>query len=213
MTTATSGRVYGGLTAEERAAQRRSRLLAAGLEVFGTVGYAGATQRAVLQQAGLGERYFEESFADLEDLLAAVHVQVCADVAAEVLAAMADAAPDLETQVRVGLAVFTRATLRDRRRARVQLLEAVGTSPALEQVRRDTRHAFASIVAEHLAPLSRPGGLDLDLVAVAVVGAVDELLRDVVLDRVHVEEDRLVEHLVRLVLAMGRTLDVPGRPS
>ncbi|HWG94520.1 MAG TPA: TetR family transcriptional regulator, partial [Mycobacteriales bacterium] len=65
MTTATSGRVYGGLTAEERAAQRRSRLLAAGLEVFGTVGYAGATQRAVLQQAGLGERYFEESFADL----------------------------------------------------------------------------------------------------------------------------------------------------
>ena len=213
MTTATSGRVYGGLTAEERAAQRRSRLLAAGLEVFGTVGYAGATQRAVLQQAGLGERYFEESFADLEDLLAAVHVQVCADVVAEVLAAMADAAPDLETQVRVGLAVFTRATLRDRRRARVQLLEAVGVSPALEQVRRETRHAFAGIVAEHLAPLSRPGGLALDLVAVAVVGAVDELLRDVVLDRVHVEEDRLVEHLVRLVLAMGRTLDVPGRPS
>ena len=64
-------RDYDGKTAAERVAERRQRLIDAGYALFGEHGYAGTSIRAVLQRAGLRDRYFGESFADLDALLAA----------------------------------------------------------------------------------------------------------------------------------------------
>ncbi|HEY0227294.1 MAG TPA: TetR family transcriptional regulator [Mycobacterium sp.] len=69
-------RDYDGKTADERVAERRARLIDAGLEVFGEHGYAGTSIRAVLRQSGLRDRYFGESFPDLDSLLAAVYDQL-----------------------------------------------------------------------------------------------------------------------------------------
>src|ERR1700754_2507466 len=66
-------RDYDGKTAAERVAERRARLVDAGIELFGEHGYAGTSIRAVLRQAGLRDRYFGESFADLDALLAAAY--------------------------------------------------------------------------------------------------------------------------------------------
>jgi AcrR family transcriptional regulator len=66
-------RDYDGKTAAERIAERRERLIDAGVELFGDRGYAATSIRAVLQQSGLRDRYFGESFADLDSLLAAVY--------------------------------------------------------------------------------------------------------------------------------------------
>jgi AcrR family transcriptional regulator len=63
-------RDYDGKTAAERVAERRERLINAGVELFGERGYAATSIRSVLQQAGLRDRYFGESFADLDSLLA-----------------------------------------------------------------------------------------------------------------------------------------------
>ena len=66
-------RDYDGKTAAERVAERRERLIDAGVELFGERGYAATSIRSVLQQSGLRDRYFGESFADLDSLLAAVY--------------------------------------------------------------------------------------------------------------------------------------------
>ena len=67
-----AARPYGGLAMEERVAARRARFIEAGVELFGTQGFRGATVRGVCAAAGLTDRYFYESFPTLEALLAAV---------------------------------------------------------------------------------------------------------------------------------------------
>ena len=62
-----SGR-YAGKTADERRAERRARLLAAGKEIWTRDGWAAVSMRAVCAQAGLIDRYFYESFANADDL-------------------------------------------------------------------------------------------------------------------------------------------------
>src|SRR5262245_13115694 len=69
-------RDYDGKTAAERVTERRERLIAAGFELFGELGYAGTSIRAVLRRSGLQDRYFAESFADLDSLLAAVYDRI-----------------------------------------------------------------------------------------------------------------------------------------
>jgi len=73
---ASSGRVprnpYGGKSARARVASRRHRLLAAGLELFGTQGYLRTTIDQVCAEAGLTKRYFYESFQSCEELLGAL---------------------------------------------------------------------------------------------------------------------------------------------
>ncbi len=61
-------RQYGGIDADQRRKERREKFLAAGLEAFGTLGYAKATIKGICQLAGLTEPYFYESFENKEDL-------------------------------------------------------------------------------------------------------------------------------------------------
>ena len=49
-------RDYDGKTAGERVADRRARLIAAGLELFGGHGYAGTSIRSVVRRSGLRDR-------------------------------------------------------------------------------------------------------------------------------------------------------------
>jgi AcrR family transcriptional regulator len=69
-------RRYRGLTAAERHAQRRGRLLDVGLEVFGTSGYASSSVRSISAAAGLNSRYFHESFSSKEELLRVVYERI-----------------------------------------------------------------------------------------------------------------------------------------
>lgn len=65
-------RPYRGRTAEERRTERRTRLLDAGLELFGTRGVSATTVDQVCAEAGLTKRYFYESFDSPTALLDAV---------------------------------------------------------------------------------------------------------------------------------------------
>jgi AcrR family transcriptional regulator len=71
-----TSRVYGGVSAEQRQAERRQRLIAAGLELFGTRGIAAVGIVDVCAEAGLTKRYFYESFGSIDELAGAVFEQV-----------------------------------------------------------------------------------------------------------------------------------------
>ena len=208
---AAPGRVYGGQTAQQRAATRRQQLLDAGLELFGTQGFRATTLRGICREAGLSERYFYESFRSTEEVLRAVYAQVCERVAVHALAALEEADGDFATQAQVGMRAFAEATLADTRAARVQLLEAVGVSEELEAERRAVLHRFADIATSRIAGTSR-GGLDPRVLGMMLVGATNELLIDHHLGLSPVDVDSLVEHVVHLALALGALAD-GQRPS
>ena len=175
-------RRYGGKTSEERREERRERLLDAGLELFGTRGYAATSIEAICGEARLNARYFYETYETRESLLGAVYDRHVEAVFGAVLAAVAAAPPDPVVQLRKGLAAFVELTLADPRATRINYFEMVGVSAALEGRRRVVLRRYADMIAAQiqtiLGPASAPPGGDLHRVAVALVAATDGLIID-----------------------------------
>lgn len=176
-----SARRYGGKTGGERRAERRERLMEAGLSLFGTHGFAATTIEAICAEARLNPRYFYESFATREALLGAVYERHVASVAQAVVAALSSAGEDPIARLEIGLGAFLDLTLADARAARVNYFEVIGVSRELEQLRRDALRAYAEMIAGEITAIAQPRALtvrDPHAVAVALVGAVDGLVID-----------------------------------
>jgi AcrR family transcriptional regulator len=174
------GRRYGGQDAGERRDARRRALTAAGLELFGTHGYANVSVKQVCEQARLTQRYFYESFADREALLRAVYDGAVATMQARALAAVEATDGDLAAAAAAGLGAIVRCVTEDERLGRVVLLEVVGVSPALEVHRNEVIHQFAALiqgVARDRFALTGDEERHA-LAAVALVGASNQLLVD-----------------------------------
>lgn len=175
------GRRYGGRSAAERSEERRRRLLDAGLDLFGTRGYAATTIEALCARARLNPRYFYAEFESREALLQAVYDRHVEDVLQAVLAAIAAAPPDPRSRLTVALRTFIEGSLADERAARVNYFEMVGVSRDLEARRRQVLAAYADMVAgqiDAIEPPILPPGADLRMSAVALVSATDGLIID-----------------------------------
>src|ERR1700761_8746098 len=151
-----TARPYGGLAMEERVAARRARFIEAGVELFGTQGFRGATVRGVCAAAGLTDRYFYESFPTLEALLAAVYHSLKDRFATRLTQESftsedwrGDAAA-IERQVTVAYELWF-DTVRDPRVARILLVEILGVSPQMDALYEESARAMAALT---IAPLS-----------------------------------------------------------
>lgn len=211
-------RRYRGLTASERRAQRRERLLEAGLELFGTQGYANTSIRAVCAAAGVNSRHFYESFTDREDLLYHVYERIVH----EIVVGAAEATAKVETieeGARAGLRAGWTIVTDDRRKARVVALEVVGVSERLDRLRRDIRHALADLTARNALSIAGSGiryRLDPVLTARTLIGGVVEVLIDWINGDVDASVDEIVEHFTRLFTAVSAASverDATGRPA
>ncbi|MFB9931504.1 TetR/AcrR family transcriptional regulator [Amycolatopsis halotolerans] len=189
------GRTWAGTTLDDRKAQRRAQLLAAGLDLLGSHGSAAVSVRAVCRSAKLTERYFYESFADRESLVAAVYE----DVGDQARQALADAVSgEADPGRRAGRAVtaFVELVLDDPRKGRVLLLAPL-TDPALTSRGLHLLPAFATLVGEQL---SRGDETGRQLVAIGLVGALSNVFIAYLDGTLKVSRERLVEHCVKLVL-------------
>jgi AcrR family transcriptional regulator len=176
-----AGQRYGGRSADERRAERRERLLDAGLELFGTQGYANTSIEALCAATRLNPRYFYESFTTREALLRAVYDRHMEHLATTVAAALQDAPLDPRGRVEVGLRAFVQTQLADHRNARITYLEIVGVSLELEHHRRSVLRGFAGLLEREADRVAATGLLpdrDRHLTALALGGAVDGLLTD-----------------------------------
>ncbi len=186
------GRRYGGADPTQRRERRRAALIAAGLDTFGTDGYAKVSVKGICDHAGLTQRYFYESFTDRADLLVAVYDDCVAFVRAATVrsaAEIADADPELlgssegvaaervPDVARAALGAFMSCLADDPRRARVMLVEVVGVSPEIERVRMRAIHDWAALILA-LARGARPPSDRERLASVGLVGAVTQLLVD-----------------------------------
>jgi len=168
-------RDYDGKTAAERIAERRERLIDAGVELFGERGYAATSIRSVLQQSGLRDRYFGESFADLDSLLAAVYSRLI-DEEISGCAAAIDKTNGGSEGARAMIDTITRSFEKNPGKARIKSREILSGGPAAREQRQAGLRRLAQLVADLLPPSTALSPRDVPLLGLSVVAAADELL-------------------------------------
>jgi len=138
--------VYKGVSAADRAADRRRRLLDAALSVWADPGQS-TTMTAVCRTAGLSERYFYESFSGLDELQRAVVEEVATEIETTTLAAAEAAGSDPAARITAAVSAFVGLLVADPRRGRVAIIEAAAL-PALRARRTQLLRHFAHLTAE-----------------------------------------------------------------
>ncbi|MER5469872.1 TetR/AcrR family transcriptional regulator [Streptomyces sp. NPDC002685] len=212
---------YGGRTAEERQEERRRRFLDAGLELFGAgPGYRSTTVAALSEAAGLSTRQFYEAFRTLEDVLAALHLQVNGWAEEAALAALAEARelPLAERATAVFHAYAANVTS-DPRRIRITFVEIIGVSARLEEQRLARRARWVEFICGEAAAAVARGEAaprDFRVAAAAFIGSVNGLLHDWNAGWVDATLEEVVEELVRQLLWIlrpaGWCADVAASP-
>ncbi|MEU6644327.1 TetR/AcrR family transcriptional regulator [Saccharomonospora sp. NPDC046836] len=198
-------RVYGGRTAADRRAERRQRLLDAGLELFGTEGYTATSIERLCAGAGVSTRNFYEEFTGREALLTTLHDLVMERALKAVAAAFA-AAQDEPLARRIELAVraYIATTAEDTRWARVSYVEIIGVSEAVERHRlawRERWAAFLAAEAQRAVERGEAMSRDFHLSAVALVGALNELVYHWAVGGHVIPLDDIISEIVRIATA------------
>jgi AcrR family transcriptional regulator len=204
-TEAVARRTYGGRSAADRRAERRERLLEAGLQLFGAEGYATSSIEKLCAHAGVSTRNFYEEFHSREDLLITLHARIIDRSFRAVKAAFTDAA-DAHLAERLGLAVraFVHTTASDPRWARIAYVEVIGVSNAVEKHRLSWRARWIEFMVSEFDRAVRRGEAeprDFTMAAVALIGAVNELVHHYSVSRGRVTLDDVIGEIVRLAVA------------
>src|ERR1700754_739928 len=168
-------RDYDGKTAAERIADRRERLIDAGVQLFGERGYAATSIRAVLSQSGLRDRYFGESFADLDSLLAAVYSRLIDEEVSGCTAAI-DKTNGGSEGARAMIEAITRSYEKNPVKARIKSREILSGGPAAREQRHAGLRRLARLVAGLLPPNTALKRRDVLLLGLGIVAAADQLL-------------------------------------
>jgi AcrR family transcriptional regulator len=200
---------YRGVSADERRAQRRRRLLDAGLEIVGTQGWSAATLRGICERAKVGPRFFYESFADTDELLGALHDELLDAGLRVALDAMDGVPADLRARTEVSFRAMIHYLTDDPRRARVLFAEAYG-SETLMRRRFAAMQRIAAAVLETSRPmLARPGREERILAAVSllVTGGVTELILGWLAGGSELTRDELITISVEFALTVGDAVD------
>jgi AcrR family transcriptional regulator len=210
-------RGYGGRSAAEGMAERRMRLLDAGLTLFAERGYAHTPIELLCASARVTTRHFYEQFESREALLSALYETIVGELRAAVLHALQ--LPDLAPEQRVDAAIhaLVQSYCGDPRRARIGVLEVVGVSASMEARRRAVIHDFARLLEEHADALARQHLIprrDYHLLSIALVGGINELLAEWLTSAQRPGVQQLVEvigELLRALILGGRALLAAGQ--
>jgi AcrR family transcriptional regulator len=175
-------RSYGGVAAGQRRAERRERLLVAGLELFTSTGYQQSKIAELCTRAGVSTRNFYEEFESKEKVLLTLHARIntlAFDHVTEVLASLSDS--DAVTRISTLLDAFVASVTADPRLPRLNYVEAVGVSAELEAQHQEWVDRWARFIqgeAERFAAAGLAPARDYRLTAIAMVGAFTGLLRE-----------------------------------
>jgi AcrR family transcriptional regulator len=203
-------RAYGGVSAAERVATRRARLLDSALELYGTQGYLTTGVKDVCRHAGLTDRYFYESFANSSELFSAVFDRTTGELLALVGERVLAAAPDPRAQARAAIESFVRALADDPRKARLLFVETASAGPAIERRVRATVRQFAALVAAtaraHL-PADTPDVV-VQLGAFSLVGAIAGVIVEWQDGGIDASVDEVIAYFVDAFTAAGAAAGV-----
>ena len=191
-------RAYGGISAEERVAGRRERLLEAGLELFGTRGYRETGVKDVCRAAGLTDRYFYESFADRKELFLAVFDGRVDELFDAVVAAVAAAPPQPADQLRAAIGTFLELVTGDERTPRLVFSEPAAVGPEAEAHKRATLRRFSEAASATARAHMGDDDRLAPLIGLAVVGALERVVVEWQDGELHTSIGAVVDECVEL---------------
>ncbi len=168
--------VYRGVSAEARAAERRERLLEATLAVWAEPDVS-TTMTNVCARAGLSERYFYESFTNLDAAQTAVLDRVAVEIEEATHRAAEAAGADPAGRAMASVGAFVQMLVDDPRKGRVAIVEAAAMAslrPRRAELLRHFAHRTADAARE--LDLSPRSGADDELVGLLFIGGVAELV-------------------------------------
>jgi AcrR family transcriptional regulator len=198
MVVVTSTRPYRGINPDDRRAERRARLLDAGLSILGSGAGSGAvTVRGVCRQSGVSARYFYESFSDRDDFVGAVYDWVIADLAASTQAAVTAAPP--REQARAGMANIVRSIAGDARVGRL-LFSAELADSVVVRKRDESTTLLATLLVQYVGQTLRaPEDERTHATAHFTVGGVGQAVSAWLGGRIAMTADELIDHLASLL--------------
>ncbi|MGN6251974.1 MAG: TetR/AcrR family transcriptional regulator [Marmoricola sp.] len=197
-----SGR-YRGVSAADRAAERRSRLLDATLAVWADPG-SSTTMTGICAVAGLTERYFYESFRNLDEALTAVLDAIADEIERTTEAAAEDAGADPRTRVHASVSAFVQLLVDDPRKGRVAIIESAGV-PALRHRRTQLLRHFAHRTAQdahELVGLPRRDPREEEIAGLLFIGGMAELITAWLDGALDASPDELVAQASRAFLGL-----------
>jgi AcrR family transcriptional regulator len=162
---------------DARVERRRRRVAEAALHLFAARGYNTTSVEEIVARAKSSKSTFYEFFKSKEDCFRDVLAQEGGALIQEVLA---DAASghDHHERLRLGITRFVHSCFERSSVARLLIVEAVGLSAAVDEVRHELESRFANAVAEEVrhAMVHDPFYADKDpqVFGRAVVGAVSD---------------------------------------
>jgi AcrR family transcriptional regulator len=208
-----AGRLYRGQTPQHRKTERREKLLAAALELFGTQGYHEVTIEKICTYSRVTARYFYQEFGNREALMTAVFDRCASQLYSDALKALQAAPENLEDKIRLVTDAVFHSLLDDPRHAQIVVFEvAAGGAPFLDLV-LGTKRFFVGLIETEAARLVGMGLLqqrDYNLAASAVYGAGRELLAEWLQRDEKPSIEDLVEEVVSVVLAVAGLGDASG---
>lgn len=173
-------RDYGGISAADRRADRRRKLLAAGRQIWGESGLADVTVRGVCSSAGLITRYFYEQFDGREALLFAVVDEVRTQLLEAMLVAGIGESGDLRDKLRAALTAFLKIVADDPHLHRIVASDVTGVPGLLEHRMQLLDMIVVAIIEQAPSVLGAqlPDAAALRRGAVFMVGGVNQIIAE-----------------------------------
>jgi AcrR family transcriptional regulator len=193
-------------------AERRERLLDAGLAEFGTRGFGQTGVKGICRAAGLTDRYFYESFSDSTELFTAVFDRATQHLFELVAQALAESPRNPAEQSRAVIEAYVRALADDPRLARVVFIEAPSAGPDVERHMRATLRRFARLAEAGARPYLPAGVSDaaLRFGATSLVGAIERLMIEWQDGELGLSVEEIIDHLVAMLLLFARVAGIKG---
>ncbi|GAA4218775.1 AcrR family transcriptional regulator [Streptosporangium album] len=193
-----SQRSYRGMSAEERLAERRERLVSAAYTLYADLGFPETTIEKLCTLARISNRAFYECFSGRNELLQAVHDRCVQETVLAVLKSM-EQAPETPTgRVEVGIAAYISFVTEDRRRAKILHLEVRRAGDYLTRSRQHSVAVFTQIIETNIFDLPEATKANQHLLALGVIGAMQELLTEWVLADDPPDVDHLIDTAIHI---------------
>jgi AcrR family transcriptional regulator len=177
-----TSRTYSGLSASERDAERRTRLLNAGRELIGTHGYAAISVEKLCTTSKVSSRHFYQLYANKEAAFLDVYDSITAKAYVDAVASLeATVGEPMMERIAKAFMAYVGPMVEDLRAARIAFVEIIGSSPVVEDRRLSFREQLADLVAaEGAAAVARGEIADRDFrfVTLALAGATNAIVYD-----------------------------------
>ncbi|MEU8201636.1 TetR/AcrR family transcriptional regulator [Streptosporangium sp. NPDC049046] len=176
-----NGRSYRGMSAEERLEERRERLISAAYTLFSDPGFPETTIERLCAEARISNRAFYECFSGREELMQTVYTR-CVHETLESMSKAIEQAPDtLADRVRTGITSYITFVTEDRRRAQIMHLEVRRAGDCLLTSRQSAVAALTRTIESNVADMPEATKANQHLLALGMIGAIQELLIEWVL--------------------------------